>query len=93
MPTIKLYFEIPMPLVTIKKGLRYTKNLGTLLISGEGNTADTEDVEIYEVDYCGINVLPLLQYQESKGESPLLDEIYQTAQANLEHSRYTAKNF
>lgn len=92
MPKINLLFEIPLPIVTIKGGLRYTKTLGTLTISGECNTADTEDIEISEVEYCGVNILPVLQYQESKGASPLLDEIYETAIAHLEHRRYESNS-
>lgn len=85
---MKFLFAIAMPTTGIRNKLTYVKNLGDLLVTGEGTTAYPEEIEIHSIEFGGVNILPVLQYEETKGHSPVLDEVYEAAVNHLTNKRY-----
>lgn len=82
------HFSLPMPQKMIKGfTIAYYRNLGDLTIYGVFRSRD--DFDIDSVEYNGINVLPILQYEESIGTSPALDEISEAIPQHVESLIFT----
>ncbi len=76
-------FSLPMPMKQIHNRRSYHRNNGNLTIRFEGQIDG--EIKVYSVEFNDINILPVLEYEYSKGECPLLDEIEAAAVAHLEY--------
>jgi len=69
-------FSMPLPVSEYRNGRREYVNKGNLTISGT-YIKDEEGItpEITEVKFCGVNILPVIEYSQGLKGNTLMDHI------------------